>query len=148
MKKIEEIVSPNFKNEIHKAVINIRYTSNYIGLLYNNQLNKFDLTLAQFNILRILRGSDEKLSIKTIKNRMLEVSPNTTRLIDKLIAKNCVERIRSEKDRRIVYISITEDGLAILKELDKQFEEAYFDQNLTKEEAQTLNYLLDKFRNE
>src|SRR5690554_7318391 len=85
MKKIEEIVTPNFKNEYHKVVINVRYTSNFIGVYYNSQLETFDLTLPQFNILRILRGSSEKLSVKTIKERMLEKSPNTTRLIDKLI---------------------------------------------------------------
>ncbi|HLW29230.1 MAG TPA: MarR family transcriptional regulator [Brumimicrobium sp.] len=148
MKKIEDIVSPNFKNEYHKAVINIRYTSNFIGVFYNNQLEGFGLTLPQFNILRILRGADEKLSIKTIKERMLEKSPNTTRLIDKLIAKNRVRRIRGSDDRRVVYIKITEEGLNVLAKIDVQFEDSYFNQNLTIDEAKTLNNLLDKLRNE
>src|SRR5690554_201502 len=148
MKKIEDIVSPNFKNEYHKAVINIRYTSNFIGVFYNNQLEGFELTLPQFNILRILRGADEKLSIKTIKERMLEKSPNTTRLIDKLIAKNRVRRIRGSDDRRVVYIKITEEGLNVLAKIDVQFEDSYFNQNLTIDEAKTLNNLLDKLRNE
>ncbi|WP_417265907.1 MarR family winged helix-turn-helix transcriptional regulator [Brumimicrobium sp.] len=148
MKKIEEIVTPNFKNEYHKAVINVRYTSNFIGVYYNSQLETFDLTLPQFNILRILRGSGEKLSVKTIKERMLEKSPNTTRLIDKLIAKKYVERIRGNEDRRLVFVKITQEGLDVLAQLDLQFEESYFNENLTPDEAKALNVLLDKLRNE
>nr|WP_299205973.1 MarR family transcriptional regulator [uncultured Brumimicrobium sp.] len=148
MKKIEEIVTPNFKNEYHKAVINVRYTSNFIGVYYNSQLETFDLTLPQFNILRILRGAGEKLSVKTIKERMLEKSPNTTRLIDKLIAKKYVERIRGNEDRRLVFVKITQEGLDVLAQLDLQFEESYFNENLTPDEAKALNVLLDKLRNE
>ena len=108
----------------------------------------FDLTLAQFNILRILRGANKKLSIKVVKDRMVEKSPNTTRLIDKLIAKEFTARSRCEEDRRIVYIKITEQGLSVLSELDNQFKDTYFNKNLTEEEVLQLNYLLDKFRNE
>jgi DNA-binding MarR family transcriptional regulator len=148
MKKIEEIITANFKDQSHKAVINIRYTSNFIGFYYKKQLEVFDLTLAQFNILRILRGANKKLSIKVVKDRMVEKSPNTTRLIDKLIAKEFTARSRCEEDRRIVYIKITEQGLSVLSELDNQFKDTYFNKNLTEEEVLQLNYLLDKFRNE
>jgi len=148
MKRIEDIVTPNFKNEYHKAVINIRHTSNFIGSFYNRQLEEYGLTLPQFNILRVLRGANEKLSIKIIKERMLEKSPNTTRLIDKLIAKNAVERIRGSNDRRVVYVKITAKGLNILSQIDLKFEESYFNDNLTIGEAKMLNYLLDKLRSE
>src|SRR5690554_6064439 len=148
MKKIEEIVTPNFKNEYHKVVINVRYTSNFIGVYYNSQLETFDLTLPQFNILRILRGSSEKLSVKTIKERMLEKLQNTTRVIDKLIAKKYVERIRGNEDRRLVFVKITQKGLDVLAQLDLQFEESYFNENLTPDEAKALNVLLDKLSNE
>lgn len=148
MKKIEEIITADFKDEHHKALINIRYTSNFIGFFYNSQLEVFDLTLAQFNILRILRDEKEQLSIKVVKERMVEKSPNTTRLIDKLIAKDFVKRTRCEEDRRIVHIDITKEGLDTLAKLDVQFEDTYFSKNLTDEEVLTMNYLLNKFRNE
>lgn len=148
MKKIEEIITANFKDEHHKAVINVRYTSNFIGIYFNSQLDQFDLTLAQFNILRILRGTKEQLSIKVVKERMLEKSPNTTRLVDKLIVKEFVERSRCDEDRRIVHVKITEQGLKVLAKLDEQFEETHFNNNLSDKEALQLNYLLDKFRSE
>ena len=146
MRRIEEIITTDFKDDYHKAIINIRYTSNYIGVYYNHQLEDYDLTLAQFNILRILRGAKKELSIKTVKNRMVEKSPNTTRLIDKLILKDFVKRARSKEDRRIVNIEITNQGLDTLLKLDKQFNDDYFSKNLSIDEVKTLNHLLDKFR--
>ncbi|WP_107038207.1 MarR family winged helix-turn-helix transcriptional regulator [Brumimicrobium mesophilum] len=148
MKKIEEIITADFKDEHHKALINIRYTSNFIGAYYNQQLEVFDLTLAQFNILRILRGAKELLSIKTVKERMVEKSPNTTRLVDKLISKGFVERFRCNVDRRIIHISITELGLYTLSNLDIHLDHRIFSKNMTDEEVETMNYLLNKFRNE
>lgn len=144
--KIEEIIKAKFKNEHHKAIVNIRYTSNWIGAYHNSQLADFDLSLPQFNILRILRGEGEPLSIKVVKQRMLEKSPNTTRLIDKLITKKMVDRSRCADDRRVVHIEITEKGLKILSGIDEVFDDMSLAQNITLEEASLLNDLLNKLR--
>ena len=144
--KIEEIIKAKFKNEHHKAIVNIRFTSNWIGAYHNNQLADFDLSLPQFNILRILRGANEPLSIKVVKERMLEKSPNTTRLIDKLISKGMVERSRCDEDRRVVYIQITNEGLETLSKIDDVFDDMSLAENISIEEAQQLNELLNKLR--
>jgi DNA-binding MarR family transcriptional regulator len=144
--KIEEIIKAKFKSEHHKAVVNIRYTSNWIGAYHNKQLSDFDLSLPQFNILRILRGANEPLSIKIVKQRMLEKSPNTTRLIDKLIAKGLVERARCFDDRRVVNIEITKQGLKLLSKIDDVFDDMSLAENLSSEEAAMLNVLLNKLR--
>ena len=144
--KIEEIIKANFKSEHHKAIVNIRYTSNWIGAYHNKQLAEFDLSLPQFNILRILRGAKEPLSIKIVKQRMLEKSPNTTRLIDKLISKKLVERSRCDDDRRVVHIEITKKGLNLLGEIDHEFDDMSLAENLTVDEASLLNVLLNKLR--
>ena len=144
--KIDEIVNAKFKDDYHKAIVNIRFTSNWIGNYYNNQLADFSITLPQFNILRILRGAKQKLSIKIVKDRMLEKSPNTTRLIDKLIDKGLVIRSRCEMDRRVVYIEIAQSGLDLLSEIDGVFDDISQRGKLTKEEAVILSGLLDKIR--
>lgn len=144
--KIEEIINAKFKNEHHKAIVNIRYTSNWIGAYHNKQLSEFDLTLPQFNILRILRGAGEPLSIKEVKERMIEKSPNTTRLIDKLIAKGMVDRSRCTDDRRVVHIEITDKGRKVLSGIDDVFDEMSLAQKITLEEAAVLNDLLNKLR--
>ena len=148
MKSISEVLKAKFKNEKHKAVVNVRHTSHYIGAYHEKQLRNFDISIAQFNILRILRGADERLSIKVIKERMLEKSPNTTRLIDKLINKGLVERSRCKEDRRIVYVIITAEGLEMLQKIDVVFDDINLQMNLSEEEAIQLNHLLDKMRNE
>lgn len=148
MKTISEALNARFDDERHKAVVNIRHTSHYIGAYHDRQLREFDISLAQFNILRILRGANDRLSIKVIKKRMLEKSPNTTRLIDKLINKGYVERSRCKDDRRIVFVKITKEGLAVLKQVDAVFDDIYMNINLSDEEARKLNELLDKMRNE
>lgn len=148
MKPISEVLKAKFKNEKHKAVVNIRHTSHFIGAYHESQLRNFDISIAQFNILRILRGAEGRLSIKVIKERMLEKSPNTTRLIDKLINKGLVERSRGEDDRRVVYVIITNAGLEMLRKIDVVFDDIYWKMNLSEDEALQLNTLLDKLRDE
>lgn len=143
---IEDHIKAKFHSEHHKAIVNIRYTSNWISAYHNKQLKAFDLSLPQFNILRILRGAGEQLSVKVVKERMLEKSPNTTRLIDKLITKKLVKRLRCKDDRRVVYIEITSLGLTMLQKIDVVFDDINLESTLTKDEVIKLNELLDKIR--
>ncbi len=148
MKSIDEVLQANFTNERHKAIVNVRHSSHFIGSYHETKLKNFDLSLAQFNILRILKGANSKLSIKVIRDRMLEKSPNTTRLIDKLIKKGFVERARSKEDRRVVYVIITNKGLKMLEKVNVVIDDVSLLVNLSDDEAKQLNYLLDKMRNE
>ena len=148
--KIEEELNQNkFQNIQHKAMVNIRFTSNFISNIQNSFLNSYGLTEPQFNILRILRGAKGELNINTIKERMIEKSPNLTRLMDKLDAKNFIIRSNSADDRRVVFAEITEIGLEILAVLDEAINEKkniLLPHSITDEEAETLSLLLDKVR--
>jgi MarR family 2-MHQ and catechol resistance regulon transcriptional repressor len=145
--EISQEIKSTFKSGQQKAIINIRYTANWMSNLQNSYLSQYDLTMPQFNILRILRGAGEVISVNTVKERMIEKSPNTTRLMDKLIEKHFMERVRCEKDRRVVYVNITQKGLDLLQTLDKDFEESIlFSSNLTDAESEILSNLLDKIR--
>lgn len=145
--EIGEIIQSKFKNSQQKAIVNVRYTSNFIGQYHNNYMARFDLSMPQFNILRILRGAKGPLSVNSVKERMIERSPNTTRLMDKLIEKGLLERVRCDADRRVVYVSITETGLEILSRIDIDMDDAIvFPQNLNDQESEELSRLLDKLR--
>ena len=145
--KIEDSHNLKFKSEQQKAVVNIRITSNFIGNKQHQWMSQFDLSMAQFNVLRILRGAKTQLSVHVVKERMIEKSPNTTRLMDKLIEKEFIARTRCEHDKRIVFVEITEKGLELLLRIDEKLDEVIFISNgLTNEEAETLNTLLDKVR--
>ena len=148
--KIEEELNQNkFQNIQHKAMVNIRFTSNFISNIQNSFLNTYGLTEPQFNILRILREAKGELNINTIKERMIEKSPNLTRLMDKLDAKKFIIRSNSADDRRVVFAEITDIGLEILAVLDEAINEKkniLVSSSLTDDEAETLCLILDKIR--
>lgn len=148
MKLEEEIKQKKFRNEYHKLAVNIIYTH---GWLLNHQsafLKKHGITGAQFNILRILRGQfPNPASINLLKERMLDKMSDASRLVDRLLQKELVDRKICPEDRRRVEVIITEKGLNLLNEIDSHNAEADQQfQKLSVEEARTLNNLLDKMR--
>lgn len=133
-----------------KTVINIMYTSRHIEESANAVLKPYDLTIPQYNVLRILRGQRGKpANLSTIQERMVDKNSNTTRLVDKLVKKGWVERTVCAANRRKVEIIITKPGLNILKELDPIMEgnNANILKNLSEEQLVLLNQLLDILRN-
>lgn len=132
-----------------KTVINIMYTSRIIEEAVSTLLKPYDLTIPQYNVMRILRGQKGKpASLSTIQERMIDKSSNTTRLVDKLIRKGWVKRSVCEENRRKVDILITSSGLEILKELDPITENNNQEilKNLSEEQLLNLNNLLDTLR--
>lgn len=138
-------INSTFPSEKVKALINIKYTAGWIETQSNDVLKPHQISIQQYNILRILRGAKEKVTVQTVKDRMIEKSPNTTRLMDKLCAKNLIERIRCENDRRVVYVKIANPGLKLLKEINMENSEDLMSK-LNQEELVLLNSLLDKIR--
>ncbi len=145
MGDISKDINTKFTNNKVRALLNIIYTANWINSKQNTFFKPFGISPQQYNILRILRGASEAIAVQTIKDRMLERSPNTTRLMDKMCSKKLINRVPCPGDRRVVHIEITEDGLMLLKSIDKEIKDDIL-QNLTDEEAIVLSYLLDKIR--
>ncbi len=145
--KIDDVIQTTFKSPQQKALVNIRYTSNYLNNIQNNFMSDFDLSMPQFNILRILRGAKKEINVNTVKAKMIDKSPNTTRLMDKLVSKGLIKRSHCEEDRRVVYIEITKSGLKLLDQIDHKINEStIFPDNLSDDEAELLSSLLDKVR--
>lgn len=149
--KLEQEINQQkpFKNNFQKATINIMFTASWLGKKQADLLKPFDLTIQQYNILRILRGMQgEPATVKLLTARMIDKISNASRLVDKLLLKELVRREECQDDRRRVDIFITEKGLDFLKQasdaLDGQFTESK--QVLTEEEVAQLNNLLDKMR--
>ena len=145
MGDISKDINSKFANAKVKAKLNIIYTANWINSHQSAFFKPYGISPQQYNILRILRGAKEPLKVQTIKERMLERAPNATRLMDKLCAKSLIDRLPCPEDRRVVHIAITTEGLALLKEIDDNFNEDLL-KNLTAKEANMLSDLLDKIR--
>jgi DNA-binding MarR family transcriptional regulator len=138
-------INSTFPNENVKALLNIKYTANFLDTLGNTFLKPYNISEQQYNILRILRGAKEAITMNTVKKRMVQKSPNSTRLMDKLCDKGFIERVRCENDRRVVYVQINEKGLALLNEINMDEFNKYINK-ISEKEAKQLNELLDKIR--
>ncbi|MCT4699463.1 MULTISPECIES: MarR family winged helix-turn-helix transcriptional regulator [Tenacibaculum] len=145
MGDISKDIKSKFPSNKVKALINIKYTANWLSSNENEFFKPYGISPQQFNILRILRGAGEAIKVQVIKDRMIERAPNATRLMDKLCDKKFIERIRCDHDRRVVYINISKQGLELLKEIDTSLNLDYLG-NLTEKEAAQLSDLLDKIR--
>lgn len=149
--KIEEIIKSTVPLEISKKIIlNIAYTQNVLGDTFNEIVKPFDISSEQYNVLRILRGQKgNPANMCLIQERMIAKTSNTTRLVDKLLLKELVTREVCSVNRRKIEVSITAKGLEVLKTLDSKIieHEKLFAQNLNPEELETLNTLLEKYRN-
>ncbi|MBI1781031.1 MAG: MarR family transcriptional regulator [Sphingobacteriales bacterium] len=138
----------NFRNEYQKAIVNIVFTHNWLTEKMKSFLDKEDITPQQFNILRILRGaSPEPLSTLQIRERMLDKMSDTSRIVDRLVAKELVKKTSCKADKRLVDVVIADKGRKLLEKLDELSDEMDgIINNLTEAEAKTLNKLLDKAR--
>ena len=148
MKLEDEIVQKKFDSDYHKLAVNILYTSHWLTNLYSAALKPHNLTIQQFNILRILRGQYPKVvNLKLIKERMLDKMSDVSRLVERLREKGLVDRKTCPSDRRNIDICITEKGIDILSELNEDIKEInQLFSTLNEEEVETLNKLLDKLR--
>ena len=136
-------------NNYFEAVFEIIRTGHWITDSVSKELKEFDIYEPQFNVLRILRGAKGKpVSVNAILERMVQRSSNVTRIVDKLALKGLVTRTLCPDDRRKMDIVITNEGLELLKKLDKKVESFHkpMMNNLSADEAETLKQLIQKLR--
>ncbi|WP_395804906.1 MarR family winged helix-turn-helix transcriptional regulator [Daejeonella sp.] len=144
----KEINSNKFENNHQKSIVNLIYTYGWITNLLRQQLSRYDITLQQYNVLRVLRGQrPNPATINLIKERMLDKMSDASRIVDRLVQKELVDRTVNTNDRRAVDILISNKGIDILSKLDA---ELLFDQILNEDfnntDAGILSDLLDKMR--
>ncbi len=114
-----------FRSRAEEAALNLMRTADMLKRSWAELLRAQDLTAAQYNVLRILRGArnerDEAKRASTcgdIADRLVTYEPDVTRLLDKLVRRGLVDRARDERDRRVVHSRITQQGLDLLATLD------------------------------
>jgi len=147
MASIDKELNTKFTSEQQRLMMNMVYTATWFQNKTQKFLEPFGISGPQFNILRILRGAGEWVTMNTIKTRMVDKSPHTTRLVSKLLDKELVDRHRSETDRRVVNVIITEKGMKLLARIDEAgINEINFMDNITSDEALYASEVLDKLR--
>ena len=144
----QDIQQSKFRNAWQKASVNLIFTLGWLKEKTRSFFEAEDITPQQFNILRILRGSfPQPLSTLQIRERMLEKMSDTSRIVDRLIAKGLVKKLTCKSDRRLVDVVITDKGKKLLERLDQRQDEMDMALgNLSEKEANILSDLLDKLR--
>lgn len=146
---VEEIIKT--KNEIpleSRTIIHLQLVANKADEILTNSLKPFEVSLQQFNVLRILRGLNGKpANLSTLNERMVSKMSNTTRLVDKLLLKGFVRREVCSHNRRKVEIFITDEGKSALVAMDKAIKnsENRILARFSKSDLKQLNLLFDKF---
>ncbi|MEY3377100.1 MAG: MarR family winged helix-turn-helix transcriptional regulator [Sediminibacterium sp.] len=143
----KDIQQTNFRNEYQKLGINIMYTANWLNEKIAGILSQEDITQQQYNILRILRGADKPLSTLQIRARMLDKMSDTSRIVDRLVAKELVEKNTCPTDKRLVDVVLSKKGFVILEKLDQL--NHHLDalmKGISEKDAITMNQLLDQLR--
>ncbi len=148
MRLEEEIKQKSFNSPYHRLTVNILFTASWLNTQTIRILKPFAITPQQYNVLRILRGQNQKpASVGLIQERMLDKSSNASRLIDKLVEKKLIDRKTCPEDRRQVDIKINEKGLELLENVEPlilQMDNVF--KTMTEEEARVAGELIDKLR--
>ena len=137
-----------FKNESIKAMLNVVYTANIQQDRTVELLKPYQINDQHYNILRILIGKNgEPASPGQIKAVLINSRGDLTRLVDKLVKMELIDRGHSAHDRRSVELLITKKGKRLVERIAKDFEaNLVYDFKITEKEAVQLNNLLDKLR--
>src|SRR5438093_8202241 len=137
-----------FESSEQEAALNVMRTSDQLQIRFARLLREHGLTPSQYNVLRILRGEGKPLPILEIASRTIAVVPGITGLIDRLEQAGFVNRVRCDKDRRVIYVALTDQGMTTLAALDEPLEELHHQLvgHLAQAELKELIQLLQKVR--
>jgi DNA-binding MarR family transcriptional regulator len=132
------------------AFLDLFRTADMLSRPLAQLLKTEDLSAAQYNVLRILRGCPDGLTCGEIGNRMITRDPDITRLLDRLEKRKLISRSRHQKDRRVVLTRITTDGLDVLARLDQPIRDMHRKLlgHLGPERLRALSQLLEVCRSE
>jgi len=137
-----------FESLEQEAVINILRTNDQFENRFGKLFREYGITSSQYNVLRILRGEGTPLPCLEIADRMIQVVPAITGLIDRLEKQELVRRHRCDKDRRVIYIELTDKAQQLLTSLDQPVMDLHRTVigHLTADELRELSRLLEKAR--
>ena len=149
---------PTLQNELKKrdpfdsveqeATLAMMRTSDLLENRLARLLREHDLTLTQYNVLRILRGEGKSLPCLEVANRMIQVAPAITRVVDQLLALKLITKTQSSLDRRVFEIELTPSAIRLLKVLDQPILDLHASllASVSKADLKTLIRILEAVR--
>ncbi len=148
MKLEQAIKSKAITNSKERAILNIFFTNNWLQANMQAYFKKYDLTIQQYNALRIIRGQlPQPATVAIIKERMMDKMSDASRITDRLEKLGFVTRVVCKDDKRRVHIHLTQKGVELMNKMDQTIVETQdLMKKLNEEELASLNIILDKIR--
>jgi DNA-binding MarR family transcriptional regulator len=148
--RLEDLIKQRrFAGPGQKAMLNILVTSSWVTSQLSGAMSEFGITPAQYNVLRILRGANpDKMTCSDLGSRLLDRTPDVTRLLNRLELAGLIERNRSITDRRVVEVAISPKGVELLEQMNPVIDaiQGRLASHLNEAELSSLNDLLDRYR--
>jgi DNA-binding MarR family transcriptional regulator len=137
-----------FDSVEQEAMLAIMRSSDLLENRLARLLREYDLTLSQYNVLRILRGEGKPLPCLEVSQRMIQVAPAITRVVDQLLHLKLITKTQSAKDGRVFEIELTPSASRLLKALDQPILDLHASllSSVSKTDLKALIEILEKVR--
>ena len=128
-----------------EAMLSILRTSDLLENRLARLLREYDLTPSQYNAMRIMRGEGEPMPCLEVAQRMIQVAPAITRVVDQLVGRGLINKQQSSEDRRVFLVELTASGTRLLKKLDEPILSLHRSLlgHVSKSDLKTLNGILE-----
>jgi len=148
--KLKDLIQQDrFESAGHEAILNVIVTGSWVDSELSAIIAQYGITPSQYNVLRILAGAHpNRVTCSEIGTRLLDRTPDVTRLLNRLDKARLITRTRSRTDRRVVRVGINEAGLDLLRRLAPVVDELQkrLTRHLSDEELQNVSALLERLR--
>ncbi len=137
-----------FDSVEQEATLAVLRTSDLLENRFARLLREYDLTQSQYNVLRILRGEGKPLPCLEVAQRMIQVAPAITRVVDQLLAQDLITKTQSTNDRRVFEIELTPAARRLLKAVDQPILDLHATllSNVSQTDLKTLIKILEAVR--
>ena len=128
-----------------EAMLSILRTSDLLENRLARLLREYDLTPSQYNAMRIMRGEGEPMPCLEVAQRMIQVAPAITRVVDQLVGRGFIDKQQSSQDGRVFLVELTASGTRLLKKLDEPIQTLHQSLlgHVSKSDLKMLNGILE-----
>lgn len=137
-----------FESLEQEAMLSILRTSDLLENRLARLLREHDLTPSQYNAMRIMRGEGQPMPCLEVADRMIQVAPAITRVVDQLVTRGLINKQQSSEDRRVYLVELTASGTRLLQKLDEPIRQLHKTLlgHVLKADLKTLNGILETAR--
>ena len=103
-----------FRDRRNEALVSVWWTGTLLRKAFRRLFKDTFRSEGQFNLLRVLFYAEEEQTQSDLARQLLVDKSNITMLLDGLEERGLLKRVRSDRDRRVHNVCLTEKGKRLL----------------------------------